>query len=78
MLSLMLLEQDALKEPHDTYVIFDRYVPNSTTARERAHHTLGAVHLNYQVSADTPLPCKDANMKISNNKQEVHFHSSRG
>ena len=60
MLCQMLLEQDALKEPHDIYVIFDRYVPNSTTARERARHTHGVVHLNYQVSADTPLPCNRA------------------
>ena len=62
MLCQMLLEQDALKEPHDTYVIFDRYVPNSTTIlpHEMKHHTHGVVHLNYQVSADTPLPCNQA------------------
>ena len=29
------------------------------------------VYPNYQLSADTPLPCKEAIMNNSNNKQEV-------
>ena len=58
---------------HGTYVIFDKYDPQSIKSHEREARSKGVQYPNFTLSKDTDLPPKDAIMKSTFNKKQLIF-----
>ena len=57
--------------PHDTYIIFDKYLPGSIKSHERMRRAGGTVPRHHTLSKDMPLPSRDIIMKRDENKDQL-------
>ena len=57
--------------PHDTHVIFDKYLPGSIQSHERLRCAGGTVLRHHTLSKDMPLPSRDIITKKDENKDQV-------
>ena len=57
--------------PHDTYVIFDKYLPGSMKSHERLRRAGGTVPRHHTLSKDMPLPSQDIIMKRDEDKDQL-------